>query len=350
MAPVLLAMTQLSGTGTASCGTTWSSITATDSTGASHPFPGTYTSGSPTGCSAQYSQVASDGTGFTLVIPTSTTNYSQLNQYPYMLYDQSGNLVQQSVNGSTTTTTVTDPDSVTAKVTNASGTSTYTDTLATTVITAAPIYGGPDVYSYMDGSGTTQQFKVIYTQYNLQTSFQCNNGIGELSGTFYMPTSITTPAGNYSITYEQTPGYGTSYKTGRVAKITLPTGGYVSFGYTGGNSGFDCNSHVVPTLTRTVNDNNGNTGTWTYVNSNTSIAPGNFMVIETDPGNNQTVHYFSGDFQTQTWRYQGGCPTSTSSSCTGGGALLTTVTTCYNGNLTGCGAPSSPPDSSNYGD
>lgn len=55
---------------------------------------------------------------------------------------------------------------------------------------------------------------------------------------------------------------------------------------------------VVPTITRTVNDNNGNSGTWTYVNSNsisqtTCVAghgPCNYTVTETDPAGNQTVH------------------------------------------------------------
>jgi hypothetical protein len=50
-------------------------------------------------------------------------------------------------------------------------------------------------------------------------------------------------------------------------------------------------------LTRTVNDNNGNVGTWTYVNANTSSTAGNFTVTETDPASNQIVHSFAGEYQ-----------------------------------------------------
>ncbi len=80
-----------------------------------------------------------------------------------------------------------------------------------------------------------------------------------------------------------------------------------------------------------------------YTNNNNSSTPGNFTVIETDPSNNQTVHNFWSEYQTEAIAYQGGC--TGYSSCNGGGTKLRDVTTCYNGNLnnglSGCQTPTS---------
>ncbi len=156
----------------------------------------------------------------------------------------------------------------------------------------------------------------------------------------YLATSLATPEGTYSFQYEQTPGSTGNVSTGRIESITLPTGGTIQYAYSGGNNGINCSSQVVPTITRTVNDNNGNINTWTFVNNNTtsvgSTTPANFTVVETDPAHNQTIHTFTGEYQTQVMTYQGGCPTSTPG-CSGGTAsLLSTSTTCYNGNFSSC--------------
>ena len=317
---------------------TWTNLLVTDSTGATHPFPGTYVSG-PNGCSANYTGTSSDGTGLTLSIPASSTIVPILSESGFTLYDASGNKVQEAVSGLTTTVTMTDPDGVTMQEvgtfnSNFSAESfTYTDTLNQTALTGTE-YEGPnsDTYTYEDANGSNvPPFTVAYSPYTFQTNFSCH-GISEGSqSNRYLPTSITMPTGGtYSITYEQTPGYGTSFTTARVAKITLPSGGYVSYAYSGGNNGINCASGVVPTLTRKVYDGN-TTSTWTYLNSAASTTPGNFTVVETDPANNQTVHNFAGEYQTQAAVYQGGCPTSITG-CTGGGALLKTATTCYGSN------------------
>src|SRR4029077_6923588 len=92
-----------------------------------------------------------------------------------------------------------------------------------------------------------------------------------------------------------------------------------------------------------LNDNKGNVSTWTYVNNvpNPVINGINFTVVKTDPGGNQTVNYFSGEYLIQMMSYNGGCPTSITG-CTGGGIILRTITTCYNGAFTTC-LPSSFP-------
>ena len=128
--------------------------------------------------------------------------------------------------------------------------------------------------------------------------------------------------------------------------------------YGGANNGALCYSGVVPTLNVTVNDNNGNSRTWTYVNNYKNGIPApsqclsqwgcDFTVVETDPATNQTVHSFVGEYQTQVASYEGGCPTSITG-CRGGGTLLNTVQTCYGSNGSAppvppaCAAPGSVP-------
>jgi len=167
-----------------------------------------------------------------------------------------------------------------------------------------------NTFTYTDGSGNTQTVTPQYTSYTLATNFGCSGFADYLAQSASdLLTNLTTPAGTYIFSYEKTPGsqfqgngpYG-AYSTGRIAQITLPSGGYVQYGYSGGNNGINCSSGVVPTLTRTVYDNNGNVSPWKYVNNNTTdrdLSPVNFTVIKTDPANNQAVYNFVGEFQTQ---------------------------------------------------
>ena len=310
-----------------SCGTKWTNIYVIDPTGASHPFPSYYQSGSGT-CYAGYNQVSSDGSGFTLVIPASSSSHTSLSGYGYSLYDKSGNKASLSSN----TITVTDPDGATMTSVASGGTTTYTDTLNVSALSTAWTGGSSgDTYTYTDSSGGNQTFSVAYTWFaNLQTNFGCG-APADRATSAYLPTSITTPAGNFTISYEQTPSKPAGYVTGRLASITYPSGGSVSFAYSGGNNGINCTSGVVPTLTRTVNDNNGNISTWTYVNNNASATPGNFRVTETDPAVDTILHYFSGEYEV--------ARTVTDASL----GLLSTTITCYNGNFTTCPAPGSVP-------
>jgi RHS repeat-associated protein len=280
--------------------------------------------------SRNQTSATTDGSGYTVVFLGSSST----------IYDSSGNASTGGVAGSTPWK-LSDPDGTTVQFNNVMGNAgTYTDSLSQTALTVTWV--GPQsydyAYAYTDLGGNTQKYSVETTVYNFVTAFGCS-GItdGNSSKFFDFPTTIATPIGNYSLSYEQTsPGN----ITGRVASITYPSGGSISYGYSGGNKGITCSSGVVPTLTVTVNDNNGHSDKWTYVNSDISATPGNFTVTETDPANNQTVHNFAGEYQTQAATYQGGCPTSISG-CAGGGTLSTTVTTCYGSNG---GAPPVPPN------
>lgn len=301
----------------------WTYSAVVDATGASHPLTTPYPQLDTTGCTpTQFTDTVSDGSGYTLQGSISGSTITLL------VYDSSGN--QMNLN----TETMTDPDGVTMKA-PLGGSNTYTDTLNTMPLTVSitrGVGGASDTYVYKDASRNNQTVTVSYTSYTQQTEFGCED-LGPTP--VYLPTTITLPTGgSYTISYEPT-SPGSNNKTGRIAEITLPSGGTITYGYSGGTNGFDCNSGVVPTLTRKVTDNNGNGGTWQYVNSNDSDTPGNFTVTETDPANNQTVHNFSGEYQTQVAYYQGSAT----------GTPLKTVLTCYNGNTTNCASPSSVPTS-----
>jgi hypothetical protein len=300
----------------------------TDPHGTVHPIPAFETS--LYGCQGVAPSVITtvDGSGIT-VVTGRNPNPSQWGPF----YNAAGDAGTEIGNSAAT---VTDPDGTVLIIAPLHLTGNLEDSLWSTgqpyflsVVGGDVNNGGNNSYTYTDTSGVQQTFTAQRTSYTLQSNFGCT--IAEFPTVArYLITSITTPVGAYQISYEPTPGLSGNgafgpYSTGRIAKITLPSGGYVQYAYSGGNNGFNCSSTVVPTLTRTVGDGNGHVSTWTYVNSNNS-QPGSFTVTETDPANNQTVYTFPGEHQTQAQYFQG--PAT--------GTPLKTVVTCYNGNFTQC--------------
>jgi hypothetical protein len=265
-----------------------------------------------------------------------------------LVYDVLGHQYTISNNGGGFSTIYTDPDgaSISWNTNIISEGGQATDSLGATVLTLSNATSSNSVTaSYTDVSGTnTQTYTTTYSSsINVRSNFGCS-GIGESSGAG-LATSVQTPTGGgYTLTYEPTPnGNGftnttpPTYFTGRIANITLPSGGSISYQYSGGNNGIYCDDYYtyVPTLTVTVNDNNGNSSVYTYIHS---VPPGGsdcvtsmcvFTVTKTDPAGNQTVYTFYGELQTQVQYYQG----------TASGTPLKTVLTCYNGNTTTCTNP-----------
>lgn len=293
-----------------------------DAFGTSHPLPTTYKM-DVDGCdTTPASAVTTDGSGYTLI----TSSFTILDRY--------GNKV--GIGGSNT---MTDPDGVqeSYSTTTVSGisNSTYTDTLNTTALTSSVSLGysgGSDTYQYVGGSGSNSTTTVSYTHYHLKTVFGCSgiNDVDSNTSSENFPTTISTPQGNFTISYETTPGYSPDV-TGRISKITYPTGGYVTYTYSGGTNGVNCSSLVVPTLVRTENDGSGNTSTWTFVNNNTSGSPTNYIVTATDPAGNVTDYNFGGEIVTQKNVYQGNRT-----------SLVLKQVTCYNNNFVSC-ATAIPP-------
>ncbi|MFZ0858078.1 MAG: hypothetical protein WAN10_14595, partial [Candidatus Acidiferrales bacterium] len=142
-------------------------------------------------------------------------------------------------------------------------------------------------------------------------------------------SSIVLPDGSqYTLTYEATPStpasgactpisgtYSANCVTARLASIQLPTGGTITYAYSGGNNGILSDGSTA-TLTRTTPD-----GTWTYAHSESGTA---WTTTVTDPQSNKRVHDFQGVYQTEKEVYQGSS------------TLLKTVFTCYNGAAPNC--------------
>jgi hypothetical protein len=322
-----------------------------DNTGAIHTFSqvsvqyGDLTCAIPA-TAATYA--ADDGSGYTVVV----TPGSPASEPPtYTLYDRSGDLLDSPGNEPINIHTITDPDGIQISTANSavSGTQTlrtvYTDTLARTALTATVVgsfarvltpftsdAGNPDTYFYTGPGSSSQEVQVNYTQFPQRTNSSCGQYNPDLNRTGYFATSIVMPDGRtFGLSYEATPGYPGDI-TGRLARITLPENGYVSFTYSGGHNGFACTVSDTMTMTRTLNDGMGHSSTWTYVGVGKSANGSNSVVTVTDPSGNVTTYHFNGEFQTEQVVQDAV------------GNVLSTTVTCYNGNnssQSGCITPAS---------
>lgn len=208
----------------------------------------------------------------------------------------------------------------------------FTDTLGTTALTVSGTAPSPTTFTYVAPSGANAAYTMKYTSYTVQTNFGCS-GITEYGATannlvseIDLPDVATNPNDKYTFTYEATPGHAGNV-TGRLASVTLPTGGTISYAYTGGNNGIECGDGSTSGLNRVTPD-----GTWTYARSGSGSA---WTTTITDPTSsaNQTVINFQEAtatqlfYETERQIYKG----SFSS-----GTLLKTIFTCYNGSASPC--------------
>jgi RHS repeat-associated protein len=230
---------------------------------------------------------ATDGSGLTYDSGTITTRWGQVINAPHT---QTGSGTKTDRNGNQISTNG----------------SSFTDTLGTTVLTLSG--GGtpssPITFTYTPPSGTNVSYTMKYGSYNVLTNFGCS-GITEYSATgVSLVSEIDLPDGTkYSFTYEPTPGHSGDV-TGRLASVTLPTGGSISYTYTGSNNGIECSDGSTAGLNRTVNPG----GEWQYTRSGSGSAWGTTV---TDPQGNQTGINFQQEsttqnfFETMRWVYQG---------------------------------------------
>lgn len=259
--------------------------------------------------------IATDGSGYTLTAdgnPSATVTST------------AGKILNAPLMSSTGPGTATDRNGNQITV-NSSGV--FTDTLGTTGLTVSGLGTptSPLTFTYTAPSGASAAVKLNYSALSLQTAFACS-GVAEYGPTTVnLVTSVTLPDDSpsnpdkYLITYEPTTGV-TGKVTGRIASITLPTGGQITYAYTGGNNGVVCADGSAAGLTRTTPD-----GQWTYART---AGPGAaYTTTITDPQNNQTVIQFQGIYETQRQTYQG--PIAPAN-------LLQTVDTCYNGATVPC--------------
>jgi RHS repeat-associated protein len=184
--------------------------------------------------------------------------------------------------------------------------------------------------------GLTEAITTTTTRFTVQTQYHCPN-ISDLNQSVSLTTQINLPdSTSYKIVYESTTGtYPSTTITGRIHSITLPSNATVTYTYTGGTNGINCQDGSPAVMTKTTPD-----GPWVYNHylTMTGSTTGYWTTIVTDPAGNDTVYTFGtspvvsgapapAGLETERQIYQG---SHTS------GALLNYLITCYNGNFTNC--------------
>jgi RHS repeat-associated protein len=298
-----------------------------DAYGTSHPFPGGITFAEPP-CSPSYggslNVTATDGSGYNLQVTVDSSggitslqvfssNGTQLNP-PQQLGTGAGTFTDRNGNQITV-----------------NGSGQFFDTMSSTtpVLTVAGsgTPASPETFTYTAPSGSAV-YTVKYTLYSIQTNFGCSgiteygtNGTttADLVSEIDLPDISVNANDKYTFAYEATPGH-SGFVTGRLASVTLPNGGTISYSYSGGSNGISCADGSAATLTRTTPD-----GIWIYAQTKGTGAASTTTI--TDPLGNNTVAQFQGIYATQQASYQGAVAASN---------LLQTVITCYNGNTTNC--------------
>jgi RHS repeat-associated protein len=221
----------------------------------------------------------------------------------------------------------------------------FFDTLSSTtpVLTVAGsgTPASPFTFTYTNPSSVspyTSAYTMKYTQYTVQTAFGFSAGSPIISeyGPVSVPlvSSILLPDGSsYMFTYEPGPGTcalqggTTSCVTGRIKEITLPTGGSITYSYTGGTNGTGIYSDGSSAgFTRQLSPG----GTWAYSRSPTGPTWNTLITDPTSSQNQTSINFAEGGgsnfYETQRQVYQGAAS----------GTPLLTLLTCYNGNFTTC--------------
>ncbi len=184
-------------------------------------------------------------------------------------------------------------------------------------------------YQFLDVNGAYQTVTMNLQSTNVKTNFGCS-GISEYTGTANLPVSIALPNGqSYSLTYEDTPTF-SGYKTGRLKRITLPTGGYYEYQYPASpNNGINCADGTVLSLTRVVNDGT-TSSTWTFVRSQPDSSTWKTVVtpptLPYDSASNQSSFTFNTSGQETSEKFYQGSEA--------GGSLLRTVNLAWAANGT----------------
>lgn len=213
------------------------------------------------------------------------------------------------------------------------GSGQFTDSLGTTPLSISGTPPTNTTLNFTNPSGQQSSYTVEYTEYTIKTAFACSgaNKVSEFTATgVYLPTSLELPDGrSYIFAYEQTPGYGSGYTTARLTSITLPTGGVVTYSYTGSNDGIECQDGTIAGLNRTTPD-----GEWKY---SRTVSNGLWTTTVTAPAYQGVVNQTAITFATANISYV--APSSdylevsrqSYAGSAASGTLLQTILTCYNG-------------------
>ncbi len=283
-------------------GYTYSDLTYIDTQGHQHPFNGEVIWTANGTFEGMTNAPSTDGSGILLTITQPPGNsftlgaavtFSSGAQFtvPYTDNGKGGTantpLINQDANGNYVTASVGASSTLVGnqRMWGASF-GTFTDTLGNKVLTIAQpqsnVGSAYGAFSYPVASGGTATITPVYTNFIVKTNFGCS-GVAEFAsgylgpgyyGPTYVPdstpvaipllTSIALPDGrSYSFTYEPSGTQGAV--TGRIQSITLPSGGSITYSYTVQNGvSINCGSGSPLGFTRTVNDGQGHSFTWTY--------------------------------------------------------------------------------------
>jgi hypothetical protein len=175
----------------------------------------------------------------------------------------------------------------------------WTDSTGNTAlkIIYSPSFTSPTTiqYDFLDGNGNTQTITAKLQAYSIKTNFACANII-DGSGTAYLPYEIDIPSPvsgtiKYTFTYEGTPSH-SGYYTGRIQRVTLPTGGYYEWDYGATNDGINCSDGTVVSMTRKISDGT-NSATWNFVRNTSNLTTTVTTPALADTSNaNDTVYTF----------------------------------------------------------
>jgi RHS repeat-associated protein len=249
-----------------------------------------------------------------------------------LIHASNGSIINAPVGTGAGTGNITDPN---GNVVTNNGNGTFTDTLGVTALTigGSGTPTSPTTLTYpvthqSSSSITSATVTIAYTNYTVQTNFQCS-GITEYPATSVnLVDHITLPdaaASTYSFTYEATLGGVSGAVTGRLKSITLPTGGTITYAYSGGCSaaaGMNADGSTGG-LNRVTAD-----GTKTYTRTTVNANATNTKVQ--DEKGNQALYQFtifnSLYYETHRQIYQS----------TIGGTPLLDQSTCYNGATSSC--------------
>jgi YD repeat-containing protein len=150
---------------------------------------------------------------------------------------------------------------------SADGSGNFTDTLGVPQalsITGQGTASSPRVFTYKTIGGALASVTVYYANYNVQTNWRQAGVTGEYhaDGVSLVSQIVLADGNSYTFGYEPTDCTGISCSpsavTGRISSITLPTGGIVSYAYTGGPYGITVDG-TPAALARTTSD-----GAYTY--------------------------------------------------------------------------------------
>jgi RHS repeat-associated protein len=237
-----------------------------DAFGTRHNFPvNYYQSDCPAGNGGTYPPAyASDSSGYLL---------SQAGDNPIVLGPNG-----QQETGGTFTSTDANGNYVTKTTVTCSGCveTDWTDSVGHTALKViyTPNTTSPTSiqYKFLDGSGNYQSITLQFLSKSIKTNFGCT--VGEYTGTANLPSELDIPSPvsgtiKYTFSYEPTPN-NSGYVTGRLQKVTLPTGGSYEWDYTGNNDGINCADGTTLSMNRVVSDGT-NSATWNFVRNTTNL-------------------------------------------------------------------------------